>query len=536
MKQAGREKLISVSLRVVVFLCGAVVMAVEIMGSRVLAPFFGSDIFVWGSLIGVVLLALSLGYYFGGKLADKIPRFAVLGGIILVAGFYLLALPFFSSGVCETVRKGTSFGGGASPIPPLVACLVLFLFPGVLLGTVSPFAIKLATRSLSTVGGVAGSLYALSTVGSILGTMATAFILVSVARTSVIIVSLGGVLVAVGLLAVVSEGYAGGSRTPLWLIALLLLSAGFLAWMKKPLDYPVPQGENATVVTTASSPYHNIVVVRSRDYTGRWRLDLHFDKYIESAIYLNEEGNAPAEPFEAATDYTDLLHLPVVFRKDIERVLFVGGGGGVAPTLFLKHYPEMKIDVVEIDPEVVRIAKKYFGFEPFNDRTRTFIMDGRNYIRQTRESYDLIIFDAFTTGGRPPFHLLTKECLELAYERVGPRGIVLSNIISDVRGKRSRLFRSEFKTYCEVFAREKVYIFPKQLRGGNIIIVGTKFQRRFDKSTLRERATRLRRDGILKFDTLPSYIDYAVAPSTVPVDDVPVLTDDYAPVDTMVTY
>ncbi|MHC4247544.1 MAG: fused MFS/spermidine synthase [Planctomycetota bacterium] len=169
------ERIEAVALYAVVFICGAVLMSAEIVGSRVLAPYFGSAIFVWGSLIGVVMLALAVGYYVGGRLADRYPAFPVLCGIVAAAGLFLLIMPAFSNAVCGAIE--VTFTGPRSG--PLLASVVLYLVPGVLLAMVSPFAVRLSARDLSSLGNVTGRLYALSTGGSIVGTLGTAFVLLA---------------------------------------------------------------------------------------------------------------------------------------------------------------------------------------------------------------------------------------------------------------------------------------------------------------------------------------------------------------------
>ncbi|HWP35637.1 MAG TPA: fused MFS/spermidine synthase, partial [Thermodesulfobacteriota bacterium] len=174
-------------LRVIVFVAGAVLMALEIVGSRVVAPHFGSSIFVWGSLISVFLTGLSAGYYAGGRLADRWPSYALLAWLLVPPGVWILALPAAAPWLNEAVVAadlGPRWG-------PLVITTLLFLVPSVCLGLVSPFAIRLAARSLSTVGNTAGVLYALSTAGSIAGTLGTAFFLIPNFGTRAIVFGLG---------------------------------------------------------------------------------------------------------------------------------------------------------------------------------------------------------------------------------------------------------------------------------------------------------------------------------------------------------
>src|SRR5499425_1005456 len=185
-------------LNVVVFISGGVLMALEIVGSRVLAPYFGSSIFVWGSLISVVMAALSLGYYWGGWLSAREPSYARLLTLLLIPGIVIFFLPFIYPTVNEWVA-GVDFG---TRLNPLIASSIFFLLPGVFLGTVSPYVIRLAATRLSTVGSTAGTLYALSTCGSIFGTLLTAFYLIPLIGVSNIIHFLGMILICLSLVVV----------------------------------------------------------------------------------------------------------------------------------------------------------------------------------------------------------------------------------------------------------------------------------------------------------------------------------------------
>src|SRR4051794_30168853 len=185
-------------LNVVVFVSGAVLMALEIVGSRVLAPYFGSSIFVWGSLISVVMAALSLGYYWGGWLSARGPSYGKLLTLLFIPGVLIFLLPFIYPVVNEWVASmdfGTRYN-------PLVACTLLFLLPGIFLGTISPYVIRLAATTLADVGSTAGTLYAVSTCGSIFGTLLTAFYLIPALGVSNIIHALGITLVCLSLVVV----------------------------------------------------------------------------------------------------------------------------------------------------------------------------------------------------------------------------------------------------------------------------------------------------------------------------------------------
>ena len=558
----------TLSLHVVVFVCGAVLMAFEMVGSRVLAPTFGSTIFVWGSLIGVFLGALSLGYLVGGRLADRAPKFLVLGAIIAVAGLIILIVPLYAPACCRWIDRS----GPARRLHPLLASVVLFFVPSVLLGMVSPFSVRLQARTVATVGNVAGRLYALSTLGSIAGTVLATFWLVPSYGTSNIVRALGVSLIVVSLLAIVpralrglSEGRVGGAAGAGGAVA----AAVVLGLIPSPSFIPLDADE--TLIAEVDSPYQHIgVVLRPWRYGGadEWSLQLKFDEYIESEL-LVESGDPKdihvRKPYTSGAKYTDTLHLPFLFNPDARRVLIVGGGGGIVPTIFARDYPQLeRIHVVEIDPTVLDVAQRYFGFEPDGQRVTTAVMDGRVYLRDSKEQYDIVILDAFT-GGRPPFHLLTSECLENVKARLGPRGVVHLNIISSMEGEKSRLFWAMLKTFIHVFGRDHVYVFPKWFdprwqttsspeyrRGINIELVATNFETTPSPlpkkqiidlaDELVERTRRIKVRSVVEHARNHQPLDELVPPEGKAVrtsfqeswERAPLLTDDYAPVDNMV--
>lgn len=182
-------------IRFVVFICGAIVMSFEILGSRVLAPNFGSSVFVWGSLISVFLAGLSSGYYLGGRLADINPSSRKLSLIIIAPGILFLTFPLYSAPVTDWIFM-KDLGVRTSP---LLASSVLFLIPSVFLGIVSPYTAKLMICSLHTSGKTIGTLYALSTFGSIIGTLLTSFYLITVAGVNALIMAQGALLVAMAV-------------------------------------------------------------------------------------------------------------------------------------------------------------------------------------------------------------------------------------------------------------------------------------------------------------------------------------------------
>ena len=443
MCRAAQTREGSVILELIVFVSGGVLLALEIVASRVVAPYFGNSVYVWGSLIGVFLAALSLGYFLGGRLATRWPAWGPFLALVLAAGACIYPIPHAAGAVLGAIA-GRDYGPRANP---LIGATVLFFLPSVLLGTISPYAVRLRARSVEGVGGVAGALYALSTLGSIAGTLLAAFVLISWLGVRSIIQLLGGTEMALAV-----AGFLWMRRTLGAAGAAAVVAIVLGVWSSVPPDGP-------EVVYAHDTAYHRISVTDE----GVYRY-LRLDQYWQS-------GRNRASPLTAVFPYTDYLHLGRLFAPPLRHVLFVGLGGGTAQSRFFHDYPDAQIDVVEIDPSVVDTTREYFAL-PASSRLSVHVQDGRLWIRRTTERYDLIVLDAYLID-TIPFHLATREFYESAAAHLTPGGVVESNLIGATVGPRSRLFRAFYKTFRTVFPA--VYVFPV---GGasaslqNIIIIG----------------------------------------------------------------
>jgi len=493
-------------LYIIVFVSGAVLMGLEIVGSRVLAPYFGNSIFVWGSLISVVLAALSLGYYWGGWLSARSPSFGGFLTLLLIPGVMIFFLPF----VYPPVNHWIANADLGIRLGPLVASTIYFLPPSVFLGTVSPYAVRLSVTSLSKVGSTAGTLYALSTCGSIMGTLLTAFYLIPLIGVSNIIHSLGIILM---FLCVLSWPLANLHHTwrTLTIFSLVALS-GFLAftgWAR------------AKTIFVKDSFYHRIRV--DEDNEARY---LYFNSTLQSAMNLNN-------PTHLRLLYSRFLSLGLTLRPDTRKVLIIGLGGGSISKIYQKKFPTMEIDVAEIDPEVIEVAKKYFYVQE-GKNLRVHAQDGRLYLRQTPNRYDLILLDAYHADSIP-FHLTTQEFFQIADQKLTAKGVTVINVIGAIIGSRSKIVRSLIKTLRKIFPQ--IYVFAtngadESSIGAlqNVIIIASKNKERLDIREIVKRA------AALGGDLFPEPIEeinatYYVA--EMPTDDVPVLTDDYAPTDSL---
>jgi spermidine synthase len=485
-------------LQLTVFVCGAVLLGLEIVGSRVLAPYFGGSIFVWGSLISIFLAGLTVGYYMGGFLADRRPRLLAMAVLILIAGVLVVILPVVAPSVNRAIAS-VDFG---PRLNPLVATLCLFFLPSVFMGTVSPYAIKLAASSLATIGNTAGLIYAISTAGSIVGALLTAFYLIQMIGVRSILYSLGITLIALALLLIIihraSRGRLSKGAMAVGIVSIFCASLPALAAID--------------ILYEKDSLYHHIIVT---DDDGM--RTLRFDRLRQSAMDLND-------PDRMVFHYTQYLHLAMAFHDNPQRVLFIGLGGGSAPRRFHRDYPSLLIDVAELDPEVVSVAQRYFMFQE-SDRMQVQAVDGRIFMQKTPHRYDAIFLDAYYADAIP-FHLATREFLQELKAKLTPTGIVVSNIIGSVRGVDSKLFRSILKTLQTEFPQ--TYVFPVD-EVSNIIVIATQGKERLSKQEVMRRSRRLEDERKVRFPLERFAHTYVL--DRIPQDDVPVLTDDYAPVD-----
>ncbi len=496
-------------LNIIVFVSGAVLMGLEIVGSRVLAPYFGSSIFVWGSLISVVMAALSIGYYWGGWLSAREPSYGRLLTLLLIPGILIFFLPFLYPTLNEWIA-GVDFG---TRLNPLIASSIYFLPPGIFLGTISPYVIRLAATALSTVGSTAGTLYAISTCGSIFGTLLTAFYLIPLMGVTNIIHSMGITLVCLSLLVVpllrLRSIAVGRAVTALSIIGSIAIPWPSIVWAR------------LKTLLEKDTFYHRIRV--EEDDEARY---MYFDRTLQSAMNLKD-------PTTLRLIYSRYTSLGFTFRPDAKRILIIGLGGGSIPKKLQKEFPSLEIDVVEIDPEVIQIAKNHFNVRESN-RLHLHAQDGRLFLTRTANQYDIILLDAYYADAMP-FHLATREFFELAQRKLTPNGIVVANLISAVTGPSGKIARAFVKTERRVFPQ--TYVFAARRAENvstdtiqNIIVVATKDKQRLEIKEIVKRSIALNK-GLFPDPIQDIGVAYYDGP--LPDQDVPVLTDDYAPTDNL---
>jgi spermidine synthase len=484
------------------FVTGAIIMSFEMLGSRYLNPYFGSGIYTWASLISTVLAALCVGYFAGGVLADRHPSPAVLGATVLIASLYLLALPLFSAPLMELVSSGIDDVRTGS----LVAAFAILFFPVTFLGMYSPFGIRLLLRSAQHSGRTAGFVYGISTAGSIVGTLGTTFFLIPAIGTRAITFTLGiaGVLAAVLLIA------DSRRRRAALAVALIALAAPN-ARAEDLIDLPAraemlkrADGRIAHVETE-----YNDIFVSKRKNELTMSFQLRGYDYTESIVNL-------ADPDDLPVKYTQMMTVALAYPPQVRRVLMIGLGGGSIPAYLGRFMPDAAIDTIEIDPEVIAVAKRYFGLIE-SERVRYLESDGRVYLNRHKERYDLILVDAFQ-GGAVPFHLLTREFYALLKQHLAPGGAAVFNVHDA-----TKLYAATLATLRAVFPA--VHLYPSGEGEVAAVVMGEAAP---DPTTLAAHAAALQEKYRFRF-SLPALLARRSEQDNARFGG-ELLTDDFAPV------
>jgi spermidine synthase len=395
------------ALGALVFGAGIGALATEITASRLLAPYFGSSTIVWANLIGIVLAALAVGYWLGGRIADRRPEPALLGFIVLAASVCVAAIPFVADPFLELTVEGLDEASVGAVVGSFLAVLLLCTPPVLLLGMVSPFAIRLAVSSIETAGAVAGQLYALSTAGSLLGTFLPALVLIPAIGTQ-------RTFLVVAALIALSSCFLLGARY-LVVAALLAALVALPPGIVKPTEGLIHE----------ETSYHQYIQVVERN-DGR-RL-LHLNEGVAVHSLWRPDSVLTGGVWDA------FLALPPLLGRPLERVAILGNAAGTTARALGVYYPEAEVDGVEIDPAVSRVGRRYFGMEDI-PRLTVHDADARPYLRSTDERYDLIVVDAYHQP-YVPFYLATREFFALARERLAPGGIVALNVAAVPDDKR----------------------------------------------------------------------------------------------------
>ncbi|MDO8880210.1 MAG: fused MFS/spermidine synthase [Coriobacteriia bacterium] len=417
------------ALEAVVFVSAGVGMVLELAGSRLMAPYFGNSLFVWTSLIGVILAFMSLGNYMGGRLADRWLDATMLSWVLGIGALGVVLTSFSETGFLPALAEA-----GSARTMSVVAACVLFAVPAVLLGVVTPYSIRLRMHEIEHAGATVGRLYALATIGSIAGTFAAGFWLLSVMGTHNII------LLCVAVLALLAALLMG--RIDWRKVALLALVAVLAAVSWTGLD----SGE-----VTLDTQYDRYMLRALVDpASGRPLIGLSRDFISAESASYSDTG----EPY--AFDYYEYYDLAVALHGGVNRALTIGGGTFSYPRIFLAENPEATMDVVEIDGELVRVAEEHFGFAR-DERMPLFLEDGRTFLNRATGPYDVVLMDAFKSESTVPYQLTTVESWRRCYNVLADDGILVMNVVASPADERSRFFHALTASIAAVFPHVEVF-------------------------------------------------------------------------------
>jgi spermidine synthase len=447
-----------------VFLTGAAVLIFEVTAVRALSPFFGTSIYVVSSVLTIILAALSFGYYVGGRLADRLPDVRALYLIIGFAGLlmnllYLLSIFLFP---IASQLFPVTYG-------PLVLSFFFFLAPAFLLGIDSPFVIKLLTKSGDDThnGATVGSVFFWSTVGSIVGSLASGFLLIpfiGVKLTFVLTATTLSIFSSLAYLYTLPHTKNLRPRVPTtWTFSILIVSVLLAATILK-TDFANPNRD--TLLYRTDGYYSQIEVREQRPSPTKTMRTLHREVNHSSAIELGTTTFAFQYP-EYARAYRHL-------QTETDNFLMIGGGAYTIPRTLLAEDPNLKIDVVEIEPSLYTLAQTYFELAT-SSRLRNFSTDARAFLNSTHEQYDVIYIDVFQSGLFIPQHLSTVEFFSDVHDQLTAKGVVIINMIGIPGIPEKSLTGSLIKTIQAVFPELQPYTASNHTQGlQNITLIARK--------------------------------------------------------------
>lgn len=492
-----------VVLLAIVFTTGAAVLMVEVTATRVLAPHFGTTIYMLSSVIGVILAALSCGYWAGGRLADRAASLAVFFHLILASGISLIVIDLLIAYVLRSFSARLPLISG----PPLAAT-ILFFVPSFLLGMLSPYAIKLlhVHAPQRGIGSTAGGVFFWSTLGSIVGTFLAGFYLIPNVGVGEIILAIGLVLCALGLIGAANASRRR-SRLPEMLLIIILSLA---AWA-------VTRAGLAGIVHAEEGIYQSIFII-DKNHHGRPIRYLYQDRNPSGTMYLDTR--------ESAHPYASYYALYQLFKNadSIKHALVIGGGAYLVPLNLLRDLPHVQVDTVEIEPSLVTLAEEYFAL-PHTPRHRPFTADGRRFLQQSDVRYDFIFGDPYYSYYTVPAHLATVEFFQLVADRLTDEGVFIANVVGSLTPDDPSFALSEMRTFLAVFPNSYFFALesPVQPDPQNIIFVGYKGTARVDVAAQSRTA-----GGDSLLHALPAQqIDL----SRLKLTTHPLLTDNFAPTD-----
>lgn len=480
---------------IIAFSSWALVMTFEILWARIVGPYIGTSIYVWTSLIAIILWALSLGYFVWGKLADSGAKRENITQIYTLISFLFLLVYITKDSFLMLIAENiTDIRWSA-----LIIASILFWPISFLLGLIPPIVTKSELTSIENGGKIIGRFESLWTIWSIVGTIGSGFFLIPFFWVNQLLL----------LLWIVSLLLAFYSHWKKWIIKKLILIILYTLYIFFSIQEKKILADNNLHII--DSEYSHITIWERTIKHTRPIRELRVDNITHAGMYLDSN--------ELLHEYTKYYHLFNILNSDAKNVLMLGWAAYSFPKSFLLTYPDKSIDVVEIDPKMTELAEKYFAL-PTDPRLHTYHQDARVYLNKANKKYDAILGDAFGSFYSVPYQLTTQEVVQKKYNLLTTNWLVILNIIGALEGEKSKFIQSEFKTYASIFPH--VFLIPVKSTDKNaqqnIMLVALK-----NPQTKIPNRVNLPYDQYLAKRTIPN-----IEAST------PLLTDNYAPVDYLV--
>ncbi len=482
------------SLEITVFLSGALTMMLELIAARVLSPYVGSSNLIWTTIIGIMLTSMSIGYWFGGKMADKNKEndIKILSNYLLISAIATSIIPILEVVFIDVLSQLSS----NLILVAIICATVTFGIPSFLLATVSPIAVKIKNNNIDHIGATSGKISSLSTIGSIFGTFFAGFILIPNLGVRNIIL---GCSILLWILSVYLFNKKDKKYYILMIVELLIIIGlnvlgGYLFQVRNP-----------EITRDVDSEYSRIWVT-NLDVGETTYKTLQVDTGLES--YINQETG------EMGATYLYYYDLFEYYNKEANDALMIGGAAYTYPMHYLKKYENKTIDVVEIDEKMTQIAEEEFGLDKNNPNLGLITQDGRSYLNYNEKKYDTVFIDAFK-GLNAPFELTTYEAMQKVYNSLDENGTVITNIISAIEGDDADFIKYEYSTYKAIFDDVKVFqVNPNHSddEEQNLILVGIKGNENINTDKEEEY-------GELLSNEIKDF-----------TSDKPIITDDYAPI------
>lgn len=413
------KKQLSIFFFVLAFVEGGAVMCIELCSAKILAPFFGTSIYVWASVLGITLAALTSGYYAGGKLSAKNNHSKIVAWLMLIGGVLLALAPIISSLILPITIVFTGQSQFYFLLGTIISLMCFLFLPLLCFGGISPLLIHILTSTSNQSGKNSGNVYAISTLGGIFSTFLVGFYLLPTFGIQTTLYTYGLLVVFVAVLL-----FLNLKKIDVKIIGLVLIAVFSL-------NFSV--GKTKGVIAESDGILGNIKVMDRQYPNGKIYRELMVNNISQTIMDINN-------PNESLWNYVDVLMYNINSYSKGKKALLLGMGGGTMYKQLINN--SFEVDVVEIDSRIEKLAKKYFFID---EKVAVVIDDARHFIQTAQKTYDVIIYDLYHSE-TPPVHLMTKEAFAAIQTKLSTNGLLVVNFYGFITGSKGKAARSLYKT------------------------------------------------------------------------------------------